>query len=241
MSQSVIIPLGRTLATATVTVPASADGRARLILFGDQTQLNAGIRISRNIAPVAGEGPIDSPSFLKGWEGNSLTLPGPGEYEITRLHSSILLGVVFETGTDLATPTIPTNAPTLHVASVTYARNSATGDFTVPCLTNGALHVRPAPETASAASIVSVNTGASFTAFPSAAGNYVIVANSSNHTLEYQRGSSGSAARLPPGEQRTIPLPTGNASNLSWRALGASHNVVVTGDVYTLTPLPACA
>lgn len=237
MSQSILIPLGTATASATVTVAASADGRAQLILFGEQRSWNAGIQIFRVLAGPVEEGVIE---FLKGSDGSAISLPGPGTYRVVRLETRIPLGVVYETGTDQAGSSIPANAPALTTASAIYTRDTATGDFQSPCSTGGSIHVRSQQLAPSAAAIVSVSTSSTFTAFPSQTGSFVVVANSSNHMLEYRRGGSGSAARLPQGEQRKIALPTGNANELQWRALGASHNVVVTGDVVTLGSNSTC-
>lgn len=237
MSQSILIPLGTATASATVTVAASADGRAQLLLFGEQRSWNAGIQIFRVLAGPAEEGVIE---FLKGPDGSAISLPGPGTYRVVRLETRIPLGVVYETGTDQAAGSIPAGAPALTTASAIYTRDTATGDFTSPCSTGGAIHVRAQALAPSGAAIVSVAVDETFAAFPAQAGTYVQVANSSCYTLEYRRGASGAAARLPPGEQREIALPTGDVSELQWRALGAAHPVIVTGDVVTLGSNSTC-
>lgn len=239
MTQSILIPLGIGVVTADVSVPASANGRARLLLFGDQRAWNAGIQIKRLLPVVPGGGVTD---FLKGHEGSSIELDGPGEYQVIRLASPYPLGVVYETGTDTAGQTITPDAPAITTASVIYTNDVATGAFVPPCSSNGRLHVKAELQPTNSASIVSAEVGDTFVAFPGANGQRVTVVNSSNVMLEYRRGSSGSAARLPPGVQRTIELPMQNANELQWRALGvtSTEKVLVTGDVTAPAPLAGC-
>lgn len=231
MTQSILIPLGRSVATATISVPASADNRARIILFGEQRVWNAGVQVRRLTPVTGGGGPTD---FLRGWEGSSLVLPGPGEYEVIRLESPLELGVVFETGTDTAGDSIDPDAPALTTASVMYVRDRASGDFKPPCSLDGNLYVRAQQIPPINPSILEVEVDETFTAMPSVSGAFVEVHNSTAYMLEYRWSGAGAAARLPSGGFVRIPLGGTTTSNLQWRAPGLDFKVKVTGLVYSL-------